>query len=44
METKGYKGMMGVTIFASLLCVVSIVWILLQSYFVCTESGAGCIV
>ena len=44
METKGYKGMIGVTIFASLLCVVSIVWILVQSYFVCTESGEGCIV
>lgn len=35
---------MGVTIFASLLCIVSIVWILCQSYFVCTESGEGCIV
>lgn len=44
METKGYKGMMGVTIFASLLCIVSIVWIFCQSYFVCTESGEGCIV
>jgi hypothetical protein len=44
MKTKGYKGMMGVTIFASLLCVASIVWILFQSYFVCTESGEGCIV
>ena len=44
MEAKGYKGMMGVTIFASLLCIVSIVWILVQSYFICTESGEGCIV
>ena len=44
METKGYKGMMGVTIFASLLCIVSIVWILCQSYFISTGSGEGCIV
>lgn len=44
METKGYKGMMGVTIFASLLCVMSIVWIIVQSYFISTESGEGCIV
>ncbi len=44
METKGYKGMMGVTIFASLLCIVSIVWILCQSYFISTSSGEGCIV
>lgn len=44
MKTKCYKGMMGVTIFASLLCVVSIVWIVVQSYFICTESGEGCIV
>ena len=35
--------MMGVTIFASLLCTVSIVWIIAQSYFISTQSGEGCI-
>ena len=35
--------MMGVTIFASLLCTVSIVWIMTQSYFISTQSGEGCI-
>lgn len=44
MKTKNYKGMMGITIFASLLCIVSIVWILVQSYCISTESGEGCIV
>ena len=44
METKGHKGLLGVTIFASFLCIASIVWILVQSYYVCTESGEGCIV
>lgn len=44
MKTKDYKGILGVTIFASLLCIVSIVWIICQSYFICTESGEGCIV
>ena len=34
--------MMGVTIFASLLCTVSIVWIIAQSYFISTQSGEGC--
>ena len=44
METKGHKGLLGVTIFASFLCIASIVWILVQSYYVCNESGEGCIV
>ena len=35
--------MMGVTILASLLCTVSIVWIIAQSYFISTQSGEGCI-
>ena len=35
--------MMGVTIFASLLCTVSIVWIMTQSYFISTQNGEGCI-
>lgn len=35
--------MMGVTIFASLLCTVSIVWIIAQSYFISTQSEEGCI-
>ena len=35
--------MMGVTIFASLLCAASIVWIITQSYFISTQSGEGCI-
>ena len=43
MKTKSYKRMMGVTIFASLLCTVSIVWIIAQSYFISTQSGEGCI-
>ena len=43
MKTKSYKRMMGVTIFASLLCTVSIVWIMTQSYFISTQSGEGCI-
>ena len=43
MKTKSNKGLKGVTIFVSLLCVVSIVWILCQSYFVSTDSGEGCI-
>ena len=44
MKTKGYRKMRGVTIFASLICIVSIVWILVQSYFISTGSGEGCIV
>ena len=43
MKTKSYKRMMGVTILASLLCTVSIVWIMTQSYFISTQSGEGCI-
>ena len=43
MKTKSYKRMMGVTILASLLCTVSIVWIIAQSYFISTQSGEGCI-
>ena len=43
MKTKSKKGLKGVTIFVSLLCVVNIVWILCQSYFVSTDSGEGCI-
>ena len=43
MKTKNYKRMMGVTIFASLLCAASIVWIITQSYFISTQSGEGCI-
>ena len=43
MKTKSYKKMMWVTIFASLLCVASIVWIIAQSYFISTQSGEGCI-
>ena len=35
--------MIGVTILASLLCTVSIVWIIAQSYFISTQSGEGCI-
>lgn len=44
MKTKGYRRMMGVTIFAALICIVSIIWILVQSYFIGTGSGEGCIV
>lgn len=43
MKTKSYKKMMGVTIFASLLCAMSIVWIIAQSYCISTQSGEGCI-
>ena len=43
MKTKSYKRMKGVTIIASLLCAVSIVWIIAQSYFISTQSGDGCI-
>ena len=43
MKTKSYKKMVGVTIFASLLCAASIVWIIAQSYFIGTQSGEGCI-
>ena len=43
MKTKSYKRMKGVTIIASLLCTVSIVWIIAQSYFISTQSGEGCI-
>ena len=43
MKTKSYKRMMGVTILASLLCTVSIVWIIAQSYSISTQSGEGCI-
>lgn len=34
----------GLTLIASLFCVVSIVWILVQSYFITACSGEGCIV
>ena len=44
MKTNGYKGMVWTTVFASLLCVISIVWISVQSYFIYNESGNGCIV
>ena len=44
MKTKSYKGLLGATLFASLLCVANIVWTICQSYFVCTESGEGCII
>ncbi len=43
MKTRKIKGIRGVAVLASLLCAVSIVWILVQSYFVCTGSGEGCI-
>ena len=43
MKTKSYKRMKGVTIIASLLCAVSIVWIIAQSYFISTQNGDGCI-
>ena len=43
MKTKINKGLNGTTIFVSLLCVVNIVWILCQSYFISTDSGEGCI-
>lgn len=43
MKTKSYKRMIGVTIFASLLCAANIVWIITQSYFISTQSGEGCI-
>lgn len=43
MKTKSNKGLKGATIFVSLLCIVNIVWILCQSYFIGTGSGEGCI-
>lgn len=43
MKTKSNKGLKGATIFVSLLCIVNIVWILCQSYFISTGSGEGCI-
>ncbi|MBR5813250.1 MAG: hypothetical protein IKY37_02250 [Bacteroidaceae bacterium] len=43
MKTKSYKRMKGVTIFASLLCAMCIVWIIVQSYYISTHSGEGCI-
>ncbi len=43
METKNHKGLAGLTFFATLLCVASIVWIFVQSYSISANSGEGCI-
>ena len=43
MERKNNKMMIVATIFATLLCVISIIWIVVQSYFISTGSGEGCI-
>ena len=44
MERKNNKMMIVATIFASLLCIISIIWIIVQSYFISTGSGEGCII
>lgn len=44
MKTKNQKSMMAMTAIALLICIVSIVWISIQSYFIAFTSGEGCIV
>lgn len=44
MKQRNYKTLLGATVLASVFCLVSIVWIIIQSYYICTNSGEGCIV
>ena len=43
MKTKTDKTMIGAAIVALLLCAVSIIWIIANSYCIATGSGEGCI-
>lgn len=44
MKQRNHKTLLGATVLASVFCIVSIVWIIIQSYYICTNSGEGCIV
>lgn len=44
MKTRNQKPMMAMTAIALLICIVNIVWIFVQSYFIAFTSGEGCIV
>ena len=43
MRTKNYKTMIAISIFALLLCIVGIVWIVAQSYYINMTSDTGSI-